>query len=255
VQQPLLDFSLSGRVVVVTGASSGIGAQAARAVSRAGARVLVVARREGRLRELSDSLENCTALALDVSASDAAERLTHEITTQFGRVDALINAAGITNVATAMRERTEDVRRVLEVNVVASFSLSQAVARLMREGKEGGSIINVASVIASMSEPLIPQAGYASSKGAVVSMSREMAVQWARYGIRVNTLAPGWFPTEMTQGLTDDADRLAAFESKIPLGRLGGLEEIDGPVIFLASRASSYMTGQVLCVDGGVSVI
>jgi hypothetical protein len=248
-------FRLDGSVVVVTGASSGIGAQCARAVSRAGARVVVVARRADRLQKLAESLEDCHPLALDVSAPDAAQRVTSEVMAQFGRVDVLVNAAGVTNVAPALKERLEDLRRILEVNVMATFALAQAMAALMRQGKTGGSIINVASVIASVSEPSIPQAAYASSKGAVVSLSREMAVQWARYGIRVNTLAPGWFPTEMTEGLTGDADRLAFFEAKVPLGRLGGLEEIDGPIVFLASRASSYVTGQVLTVDGGISAI
>jgi NAD(P)-dependent dehydrogenase (short-subunit alcohol dehydrogenase family) len=175
-------FSLSGKIVVVSGASSGIGAQAARAVSRAGAQVLVVARRQDRLEQLAGTLEGAHALAIDVSSPGAAELVSNEVTARFGRVDALINAAGVTNVAPAMREQADDLRRVLEVNVVGSFGLSQAMARLMREGGEGGSIVNVASVIASVSEPLIPQAAYAASKGAVVSMSREMAVQWARYG-------------------------------------------------------------------------
>ena len=172
---------------------------------------------------------------------------------ELGRLDVVVNSAGTTNVARALVEDRADVRRVLEVNVMASYAMAQAAAGAMKA--DGGSIINVSSVIASVSEPTIPQAAYAASKGALASLTRELACQWARYGIRVNALAPGWFPTEMTEGLTADADRLGAFESRIPMGRLGRLDELDGPVVFLASAASSYLTGQTLVVDGGISGI
>ena len=146
------------------------------------------------------------------------------------------------------------MQQVLNVNVVTPLALSQAAVGVMRT-YGGGSIVNVSSVIARISEPSIPEASYAASKGGITSMTRELAVQWARYGVRVNALAPGWFPTEMTADLTDDIERSAAFTARIPLGRFGEVPELDGALLLLASPAGSYITGQTIVVDGGVSAL
>ena len=170
------------------------------------------------------------------------------------RLDVLVNAAGISNPVPALREDVAEVQRVLNVNVVTPFALAQAAVGVMRT-HGGGSIVNVSSVIARISEPSIPEASYAASKGGIASMTRELAVQWARYGVRVNALAPGWFPTEMTSDLTDDLERSAAFTARIPLGRFGDVPELDGALLLLASPAGSYITGQTIVVDGGVSAL
>jgi NAD(P)-dependent dehydrogenase (short-subunit alcohol dehydrogenase family) len=171
-----------------------------------------------------------------------------------GRLDVLVNAAGVSNPVPATRETLDEFQWVLNVNLVAPFALAQAAVAAMR-ANGGGSIVNISSVIAAVSEPSIPEASYAASKGGLASMTRELAVQWARYGVRVNALAPGWFPTEMTEELTGHEERSARFTSRIPLGRFGDLEELDGPLLLLASSAGSYITGQTIVVDGGTSSI
>jgi NAD(P)-dependent dehydrogenase (short-subunit alcohol dehydrogenase family) len=142
------------------------------------------------------------------------------------------------------------IRGLVDLNLVTPFVLAQAALAVMRTNG-GGSIVNISSIAARLSEPSIPSASYAASKGGLESLTRELAVQWARHDVRVNAIAPGWFPTEMTEGLTGDEERLARFSQKIPLGRLGQLPEIDGPLLLLASDAGSYITGQTIVVDGG----
>jgi NAD(P)-dependent dehydrogenase (short-subunit alcohol dehydrogenase family) len=247
-------FSLEGHVALVTGASSGIGARCARVVHDAGAEVVVVARRRERLDALSAQLERSHVIAADLSDPDASAAVVGEVGRRLGRLDLLVNAAGVTNVVPAHKEVAGDFRRVLDVNLLAPFLLSQAAVALMRE-TEGGSIVNITSVIAGLAEPTIPQASYAASKGGLANLTRELAVQWARYGVRVNAVAPGWFPTEMTAELTDEVERSERFAGRIPMGRFGSLEELDGAVLLLASPAGSYITGQTITVDGGTSLV
>lgn len=249
----LAAFGLHDRVAVVTGASSGIGERCARALHAAGADVVLVARREDRLRRLAGDLGGARVLVADLG--DAASRaVLVAAVTVLERVDVLVNAAGTTSTRPATRESDEDLERVLAVNVVAPFALSRAAVAVMRT-HGGGAIVNVSSVIAGVSEPTIPEASYAASKGGVAAMTRELAVQWARHGVRVNALAPGWFPTEMTAELTSDPERSAYLTGRIPLGRFGVLGELDGALLLLASPAGSYITGQTITVDGGISAV
>ena len=236
-------FRLDGKVAVVTGASSGLGARCARALHDAGAQVVLVARRKDRLDALPADLGDPS------NAPEVIERAA-----QSGRIDVLVNAAGITHASAASRETLEMIRGLVDLNLVTPFVLSQAALAVMRT-HGGGSIVNISSIVARISEPTIPSASYAASKGGLDSLTRELAVQWARHGVRVNGIAPGWFPTEMTEELTADADRVARFSDKIPLGRLGELPEIDGPLLLLASDAGSYITGTTILVDGGVSAL
>ena len=248
------DFRLDGKVALVTGASSGIGARCARALDAAGARVAVVARRKDRLDALAGELHDAVVIAVDLADPTAPVAVVDEVVRATGRLDVLVNAAGITKPKPASRETPADVRELLEVNLLAPILLCQASLPAMRDAG-GGSIVNISSIAATHSEPTIPAGTYAASKGALRALTRELAVQWARHGVRVNALAPGWFPTEMTEDLTAAPDRVAAFEARIPLGRLGELHELDGPLLLLASDAGSYLTGQTIVVDGGITGI
>ena len=253
---PALDrFRLDGCAAVVTGASSGIGARAAQCLAAAGASVLAVARRADRLDALAAEIDGVVAAPADLREPAAATSIVATAAERFGRLDVVVNAAGIDDVMPAMREPIERFASVLDLNVVAAFAVAQAAVGEMR-ANGGGSIVNVSSVLGRISEPSVPAAAYVASKGAVSAMTRELAVQWARYGVRVNDLVPGWFPTEMTAALTDDEARAGVFTARrVPLGRFGALEELDGPLLLLASAAGSYITGQAIVVDGGATAI
>jgi NAD(P)-dependent dehydrogenase (short-subunit alcohol dehydrogenase family) len=174
---------------------------------------------------------------------------------QLGSVDIVVNNAGITTVTPALRESAEEFRRVVDVNLVAPFLVARAAAAVMREHGRGGSIVNVASAAGYKSSPMLPQAAYVSSKTGVRGLTRELALQWARYGIRVNAVAPGMFPSEMTTDLVDNDELRTAFEQSVPLRRVGREDELDGILLYLASDASTYVTGQTFVVDGGGSLV
>jgi len=250
----MVTFRLDDRVAAVTGASSGIGERCARTLHEAGARVALVARRKDRLDALASELPGSVVVAVDLSDPTVAADVVSTVAGECGRLDVLVNAAGISVPVPAVREDIAGVQQLLNVNLVTPFALAQAAVGVMR-AHDGGSIVNITSVIAQISEPTIPEASYAASKGGLASLTRELAVQWARYGVRVNALAPGWFPTEMTEGLTEDIERSGAFTARIPLGRYGDLGELDGALLLLASPAGSYITGQTIVVDGGVSAL
>ncbi|MBA3302632.1 MAG: SDR family oxidoreductase [Acidimicrobiia bacterium] len=242
---------MDGKVALVTGASSGIGARCARVLDALGATVVLAARRTDRIQALADSLARGDAATCDVSVPGASAALVDEAVERHGRIDVVVANAGITNVVPALREQTDRFAEVVHVDLVAPFELAQAAARHMREAGDGGSIVNVASAAAVRSTPLLPQASYTAAKTGLVGLTRELALQWARYGIRVNALCPGMFPSEMTAELVDSDDLRATFEAEVPLRRIGRPHELDAAVAYLASPASSYMTGQTLVIDGG----
>lgn len=247
---PLAPFRLDGRTAVVTGASSGLGARFARVLHAAGADVVVAARRAERLRDLADDLPGVEAVSCDVADPDAVAGLVEAALARFGHIDVVVNNAGTGAVVPAEEEAPEVFRRVVDVNLVGLFEVSRQAARhLLAQGS--GAIVNVASVLGLVASGQIPQASYAASKGAVVNLTRELAVQWARRGVRVNALAPGWFPSEMTNGMLDDEGGQRFIRRNTPMGRPGGTAELDGALLFLASDASSYVTGHTLVVDGG----
>jgi hypothetical protein len=164
----------------------------------------------------------------------------------------VIANAGISNAVPATKEHVSEYRRVVEIDLVAPFALARAAQPAMR-AQRSGSIVMVASVAGMRSSSLLPQAGYVAAKTGLIGLTRELGLQWARHGIRVNALCPGMFPSGMTADVTSHADVKSMFESATPLGRLGREEELDGALAFLASDASSYMTGQTLVIDGGIS--
>jgi NAD(P)-dependent dehydrogenase (short-subunit alcohol dehydrogenase family) len=249
----LLDsFSLTGKVAIVTGASSGLGVAFATGLAEAGADIAICARRIEKLNETKAQVEalgrRCLAVRADVANPDDCDHVVAETVKQLGRLDVLINNAGVGTAVPATREAPDDFRRVIEINLNGSFFMAQACARAMRDG--GGSIVNIGSVLGSTSA-FLPQAAYASSKAAIIGLTRDLAQQWTgRKGIRVNALAPGFFESEMTDQYPDGYLEQMMF--RVPAGRKGEARELVAAAVFLASDASSYITGALLPVDGGL---
>lgn len=241
-------FRLDGKVVVVTGASSGLGVVFARACAEAGADVVVAARRADRLEDtvalIRDAGRRGLAVTADLSRADDCHTIISRATQRLGRVDVLVNNAGVEDHDPASRLSAENFQHVLDVNVTACFLMAQSAATVM---PAGSSIINVASVLAHTTTD-VPTTAYTTSKAALLGLTRTLARQWTgRKGIRVNALLPGFFPSEMTAELPP-----GLIDHRLVMGRMGEPRELASALVFLASDASSYMTGAELVVDGGM---
>lgn len=196
------------------------------------------------------------AVPCDLTEPGATESLVAATLKRYGRVDVLVNNAAMNHVESATEQSPDVFRNEIEVNLIAPFALAALVARAMIRADVRGSIINVASIWGVVGVGQIPDAGYAASKGGLINMTRELAAQWARQGVRVNTLAPGWFRSEMTEGTMFGEERSERWmRSRTPMGRGGEAHELDGALLFLASDASTFVTGVVLPVDGGWTAI
>jgi NAD(P)-dependent dehydrogenase (short-subunit alcohol dehydrogenase family) len=244
-------FKLDGKVAIVTGASSGLGVAFAEGLAEAGADIAICARRVEKLEATRKLVEaagrRCIAIPADVAKPEDCQRLVDETVEQLGRVDVLINNAGIGTAVPATRETPDEFRRVIDINLNGSYWMAQSCGRAM---KDGGSIVNIGSVLGSTTAAL-PQAAYGASKAAIIGLTRDLAQQWTgRKGIRVNALAPGFFASEMTEQYPDGY--LDAMMVRVPAGRAGEPSELVTAAIFLASNASSYVTGVLLPVDGGM---
>jgi NAD(P)-dependent dehydrogenase (short-subunit alcohol dehydrogenase family) len=246
-------FSLDGKVAIVTGASSGLGVAFAQAFAEAGADVALGARRVDRLADTAALVEGAGRRAItvetDVASPEACQHLVDSAMETFGRVDVLINNAGIGTAAPATREAPDDFRKVIDVNLNGCYWMAQSCGRVM---KPGSSIINISSVLGITTAGL-PQAAYASSKAGLIGLTRDLAQQWTgRKGIRVNAIAPGFFESEMTDQYPEGY--LEAQEARIPAGRKGDPRELAATAVFLASPGAGYITGQTLPVDGGMTI-
>jgi NAD(P)-dependent dehydrogenase (short-subunit alcohol dehydrogenase family) len=246
-------FRLDGRVAIVTGASSGLGVAFSRALAEAGADVVLGARRVDRLEETRRLVEEtgrrAVAVQTDVADPEACSALVAHAMRDLGRVDILVNNAGVGTAVPATRETPDQFRQVVDVNLNGCYWMAQACGRVMQPGS---SVVNISSVL-GLTTAGLPQAAYAASKAGLIGLTRDLAQQWTgRKGIRVNALAPGFFASEMTDQYPEGY--LDAMGPRIPAGRKGEAAELAAALLFLASDAGGYVTGQTLAVDGGMTI-
>jgi NAD(P)-dependent dehydrogenase (short-subunit alcohol dehydrogenase family) len=246
-------FRMTDRVVLITGASSGLGVHFATAFAEAGADVVLAARRTAKLQETAHAVESLGRRALvvetDVADPEAADAMARKAVETFGRLDVLVNNAGVASAVPAMREAPEQFRRVIDVNLNGTYWSAQACGRVM---SPGGAIVNISSILGITTAGL-PQAAYSASKAAVIGLTRDLAQQWTgRKGIRVNAVAPGFFDSEMTEQY--EPGYLESLAPRMLVGRKGDPSELAATVLWLASDAGGYMTGQTIAVDGGVTI-
>jgi NAD(P)-dependent dehydrogenase (short-subunit alcohol dehydrogenase family) len=248
-------FDLTGRVAIVTGGSVGLGRQMAEAFAEMGANLVLCARKKQRCLQASEELQKLgvqvLALGCDVKEPASIREVVDLTVKQFGRVDILVNNAGTSWAAPVEEMTLEQWNKVIETNLTGTFLFSQAVGKVMIAQRRG-KIVNIASVAGLRgSSPKFPAIGYSTSKGGVIIFTRDLARKWGMYNIQVNAIAPGWFPTDMSEKVIErNKEGLLA---GIPLGRFGGPNDLKGAAIFLASDASDFVTGHILVVDGGQS--
>jgi NAD(P)-dependent dehydrogenase (short-subunit alcohol dehydrogenase family) len=248
-----VSFDFQGEVVMVTGGSRGLGLEIANAFGQAGAKVVITARREQWLNEAENFLKDqgiaVDAMICDVADAGSVEQLVQQTIEKNGKIDVLVNNAGLTWGAPAETMPFERWQQVIDANITGTFLMSQAVGRSMLKRKKGA-IVNVAS-IAGLGGGQLNTVGYNASKAAVINLTRALAIEWTARGIRVNAIAPGMFRTRMTEAILDRAEAVVA--GTTPMGRIGKPGELAPTVLFLASEGASYITGQIIPIDGGRS--
>lgn len=247
-------FDLKGKTAIVTGGGRGLGAQIAEGLAEAGANIVICSRKLEACRETAAHLESlgvrALALQCDISNPDEVQQIVDRTVEEFGTIDILVNNSGATWGAPAAEMPLEAWKKVIDVNVTGTFLMSQAAGKVMIEQKSG-KIINIASVagLGGTDPRVMDTLGYNTSKGAVITMTKDLAVKWGKYNINVNSIAPGFFPTKMSQAIIEHGKD--PILDATPLKRFGTDQDLKGAALFLASEASSYVTGNVLVVDGG----
>lgn len=246
-------FLLKGKVVLVTGASSGLGAHFAQVVSGAGAKVVIAARRVERLQALAEQLRGqggeVIAVALDVTSRASVEAAFDLAQQKFGVVDVVINNAGVGGAVKALEVTEQDWSTMISTNLDGVWRVAQCAAQRMAKDGKGGSIVNIASILGERVGTGLSH--YCAAKAGVLQLTKALALEFARYDIRVNAIAPGYFQTEMNDSFFNSEKGQAYIKSAVPMRKLGQLEQLDGPLLLLASAAGSFMTGATLAVDGG----
>jgi gluconate 5-dehydrogenase len=246
-------FSLKGKVAVVTGASSGLGVVFAQALAEMGANVELAARRIEKLNDVAGQLKQLNIKArpfqCDISRQDEVQRLVDDTVKNFERLDIIVNNAGVAAMSPATDISVDDWNKVVSVNMTGVFLCARTAARQMiKQG--GGKIVNIASIYGAVGD-VFPASPYYATKGAVINMTRDLAVEWAPYKISVNAIAPGFFPSEMTEAIFKDPGYMEYIRKQTPMGRPGNPDDLKGAVVYLSSAASDYVTGQTIFVDGG----
>jgi len=251
-------FDLKGKVALVTGASSGLGVQFAKALANQGADIAIAARRVDRLEQVKKEIEamgvRCLAVKCDVLVTSEIVEMVSKVKEHFGRIDILVNNAGVGKGIPADTQTDEEWASTLRINCDAVYYTAREVGKVMLE-QNYGKIINIGSIHSQVAMPGSPISAYCASKGAVLMLSKALANEWAKHNITVNTIGPAYFPSEMTAEVLADEAALAGIKMLCPMGRPGREGELDGAVVYFASDASSYTTGQYLAVDGGWTAV
>jgi len=251
-------FDLTGKVAVVTGASSGLGVQMAKALARQGADIAILARRMDRLEEVAKEIRalgvKCLTVRCDVTDTERIAQAVEEVISEYGQVDILINNAGDGGTGPAENTTDETWHRTVSVDLDGVFFMSREFGKFMISNKSGR-IVNIASMYGMVGNMAIGTAAYHAAKGGVVNLTRALAAEWSKYGITVNSICPGYFETELTIDTLKTESFQAYMKSSVPAGRYGEAGELDAAVVFLCSDAASYVTGVILPVDGGYTCI
>ncbi len=251
MKDPLNVFRLDGKIALVTGASSGIGAQTVKLFSSLGAKVIAAARREDRLQDLANQYPNVMAVKCDVGDEADCKNLVEIVIKEYEKIDILINNAGISDPIPALEEDLDQFKRVIQIDLISCFHLAQLCAQHMETQESGGAIVNVASIHGFVGSSPNNQPGYTAAKGGLINLTRELALEWARHGIRVNAIAPGYISTELTDEMIAGESGRKWIERNTPMRRPGEVTELDGALLLLASDAGSYITGETIAIDGG----
>ena len=251
MNDPLNTFRLDEKVAIVTGASSGIGAQTVKLFSSLGAKVIAAARREDRLQDLANRYPNVMAVKCDVGDEADCKNLVEIVIKEYEKIDILINNAGISDPIPALEEDLDQFKRVIQIDLISCFHLAQLCAQHMETQESGGAIVNVASIHGFVGSSPNNQPGYTAAKGGLINLTRELALEWARHGIRVNAIAPGYISTELTDEMIAGESGRKWIERNTPMRRPGEVTELDGAMLLLASDAGSYITGETIAIDGG----
>ncbi len=250
-------FDVSGKNAIVTGASSGLGRQFALCLAEQGANVTIVARRVEKLEEVKKEVEaygvKCLAIPCDVTNTEQIKNVVDVTVKEFGRIDILINNAAAGFATPILDTTNEEWERVMNTNVNGVFYFAREVGRVM-VAQNYGKIVNIGSFHCQVTMNGFPRSGYSTAKGAVNMMTKALAAEWAKSGITVNTLGPGYFKSEMADKVTDDRYE-NTIKNNCPMGRRGNPGELNGAMLYLASDASSYVTGQLLLIDGGWTIV